>query len=234
MKEHPIPFSPPMVRAILGDRKTQTRRVIRPQPVPSDAAFEIRHKRENVWGAWLLGARGARHVGWCNSEWRCPYGQPGDRLWVRETWWHEKGGDYENAGFADGTLRSKQGDVWHLPDWHPKDAQIWRKRPSIHMPRWASRINLEVLAVRVEHVQDISEADAVAEGVANDAYIDHDAPIDELALIEVTGDGDDRHIEAFADLWDAINAKRGFGWEANPWVWVVTFRLLTKEGEQND
>lgn len=207
MKERPIRFSAPMVRAILEGRKTQTRRVVKPQPV-IDRTWLGGWKHETRKATTALGSPLIANA--------CPYGQPGDRLWVRETW-------------APRTL-----GAWPLMDQHmkpiyrasedrPEWKQIWK--PSIHMPRWASRITLEVTGVRVERLQDISEADAIAEGVER----------------TITGDGwrrycNDPELEAcgltpcasaansFRSLWEWINSPDS--WTANPWVWVVEFRRL--------
>jgi hypothetical protein len=174
MKERPILFSGPMVRAILDGRKTQTRRAIRP-PMPW----------RDGWGVGL-------------GEYNCPYGQPGDRLWVRETWapkqW-EKGACYR----ATGDLLDTGHCQW---------------RPSIHMPRWASRITLEVIGVRVERLQDISEADAEAEGCE---------PLPMCGGPEVGGYN--CYQSGFELLWGSINGKLA-PWSSNPWVWVVEFQRI--------
>lgn len=193
MKERPILFSGPMVKAILEGRKTQTRRVVKPQPMMP-------------WRAW----DGAAHH-WQDGDdlMRCPYGQPGDRLWVRETW--SLIDDHENMaciGYAAGP-----GIDW-AREWircgvdRVEDARKFygkSKAPSIFMPRWASRITLEVTGVRVERVQDITPEDKEAEGLNwNHGY----GPA------------------AFESLWNEINGKRGYGWEANPFVWVVEFKQI--------
>ncbi len=181
MSEHPILFSAAMVKAILEGRKTQTRRVIKPQPI-----HNIKH-REYI--AVIDG-----------SKKQCPYGQPGDRLWVRETWQlsEEAGMYYPETGRLPDTLCEYAADYSEV---ERKDGGPWK--PSIFMPRWASRITLEVVKVRVERLQDMSYEDAVAEG------IDHIYPQGRLQ---------------FRMLWDSINAKRGYGWDVNPWVWVVEFK----------
>lgn len=199
-KDKPIMFSGSMVRAILDGRKTQTRRVIKPQPVGSPA------------GLGCIGGRGIGHI--FESEHtggqivRCPYGEPGDRLWVRETWADEPGGpdDYPITVYAADMAARHHNDVAHGPIFYLRsDYKPKRWRPSIYMPWWASRITLEVTGVRAERLRDISEADARAEGTT-------------------TNEIDLTHRESFQTLWDSINAKRGFGWEANPWVWAVEFK----------
>ena len=206
MNERPILFSAPMVRAILEGRKTQTRRVVK--DIIWDAyegPCRVRLTPEDLKGDDV---RNDFHDGGI----RCPYGAPGDRLWVRETWYCDdyrvQQGPYlkpddmdiEEAR-EDGTLiyRASSGD-------HPYEAEqpIWS--PSIHMPRWASRIDLEVTGVRVERLQDISEADAEAEGCQNSLHLH----------------GGRFANENFRWLWESINGDGS--WDANPWVWVVEFR----------
>lgn len=203
MKERPILFSGPMVRAILDGRKTQTRRIYRGTPTID----------------------GERHPDGSGETWtdwgRCPYGVPGDRLWVRETWYCDdyrvqRGPFLEVDGAKEMTVYAADGPAGY-EDGEPK----WR--PSIHMPRWASRITLEVTGVRVERLQDISEADAVAEGCMSD--------VDQLkGLSHLRGSDAARALpsrllsarDAYRYLWLDINGPGS--WDANPWVWVVEFR----------
>ncbi len=202
MTSRGILFTGENVRAILAGRKTQTRRVFK--------AMAIAQGR----GGWL----GA--VGWVYDkarEWwaeqggaplgpfRCPYGRPGDGLYVRETFrWWEGGGIYR--GKTPDPNRWKGITVYRADGGDDCDGP-WR--PAIFLPRWASRINLEITDVRVRRVQSISEGDAAAEGCATCPRKDHWA-------------GD-----IFQRLWDSINFKRGYGWETNPWVWALTFRVVT-------
>jgi hypothetical protein len=182
MKERPILFSGEMVRAILDGRKTQTRRIMKPQPDLS--MLHVEEEMQNGQGGWEGLAGDA-----------CPHGQPGDRLWVRETF-----AQVGTPGTLSGYVRYKADEKAALGAY---GCQKWR--PSIFMPRRASRIILEITDVRVERVQGISNADALAEGI--NRPIDNRYPIDE-----------------FRALWDSINAKRGFGWYVNPWVWVIGFK----------
>ena len=208
MKDRPILFSAPMVRAILAGRKTVTRRVMKPHPNHVE-------RRDGEWlDVWEqeISGEGARSVEYEARERviRCPYGVPGDRLWVRETWGYFGGDEYlyQHSRAAVG-YRADHLD--HLP------IPGGRWRPSIHMPRWASRLTLDVVSVRVERVQEIRCHDIRAEGVA---CPEHDFPggfcVSECRSLR----------RAFADLWDSINAARGFGWDANPWVFRVEFRRL--------
>jgi len=192
MRERPILMSAPMVRASMRDvdPKTQTRRVI---PAPwLDANPETETGR-----AVLIAS--------------CRYGVVGDRLWVREAAWiaPPRFGDDVDATHRDmdGRLRFVGYDADMNDDSRgtARDYGV-RKTPSIHMPRWASRLTLEIVSVRVERLQEIAEADARAEGCGDPPF------------------GTRR--ETFAILWDAINGKRA-PWESNPWVWRVEFRRVT-------
>lgn len=259
MKDHPILFSAPMVRAILEGRKTQTRRIIKPQPVPFvqctpdrhpttrtepyiDAYCGERKTPENPrgmgldWHWWTADDRLGTKVG------RCPYGQPGDRLWVRETIY------IDQTPYDEGTLPKvrpadlRQEDIYYradgecceqIPECCCAEIDKPRWRPSIHMPRWASRITLEVTGVRVERLSDISEADAKAEGLTartkDGTLVKYGIPDrDDLPGNDDEGwhwqewDRDPR--QAFCRLWESINGPGS--WDANPWVWVVGFRHI--------
>ncbi len=194
-KERPILFNAEMVRAILNGRKTQTRRVVKNPERMQD----------------LLTCQEEA------AEW-CPYGRPGDRLWVRETFQvldycaGEYGGQGE-AGFPLKSIKPKPADGSYCVDYAANGYEEGPWRPSIHMPRWASRITLEVTGVRVEQVQSISGFDARAEGYPDHAY---DADIMHYG-------GGKKTRKWFRDLWDSINGKRGYGWEKNPYAWVVEF-----------
>lgn len=222
MKERPILFSDPMVRAILDGRKTQTRRV-----APIDdirlthhdggiLAWSVRfakpHKRAlSSHSGGRFSEDEARRV---IAAMYCPYGQPGDRLWVRETWRHIEGGAVYDA--AGGVMDAFEPETKYRADW-PLYRGRWK--PSIHMPRWASRILLGVTGVRVERLQDISEADARAEG----------APcVDEVSGREALFPDADQAGSwrpGFRVLWESINGEGS--WDANPWVWVVEFERVT-------
>jgi hypothetical protein len=230
MNDKPILMQGEMVRATLEGRKTQTRRVVNPQPPHENCRFttilESTDKRNDGKHVWLHADRPKSE----SKAFRNPYGQPGDLLWVRETWkysdWTEDGMPWIRYS-TDGQFILHEG----VPDeWGEKVLDIWadlsdpdnysidnraadrRWRPSIHMPRWASRLTLLIEDVRVERVQDITVADAAAEGCEWPAGAGADA--------QVMGGHE------FADLWDSINAKRGYGWDANPWVWVIEYRAI--------
>lgn len=216
--ERPILFTGANIRAILEGRKTQTRRV-----------FKDTTEHEGPYNpAYLQAHRGER--GWAEI---CPYGAPGDRLWVRETFAlecdQEYVGESEFEDWRDGRpFQTHPGDddrgtsEYHTipryratePDTllmikdaeEPEEGMAWT--PSIFMPRWASRITLEITGVRVERVQDISHKDALAEGVEYDLSKENGAPV-----------------PRFMALWDSINGKK-HPWASNPWVWALTFRKL--------
>ncbi len=181
MKERPILFSGPMVQAILSGKKTQTRRVVKQKHLPFLA---------NIVGGFLDGKWNQRPL---------PYGQPGDRLWVRETWAQDD---------EDGTIIYRAEDNEAVKAWdqarHESGLSKYNWRPSIFMPRLASRLTLEVVSVRVERLQDISEEDAIAEGTL--------APFGGW-------------VGGYQLLWESINGPGS--WDENPWVWVIDFNVVT-------
>jgi hypothetical protein len=219
VKERPILFSAPMVRAILDGRKTQTRRALNPQPILAVMEHKAAAALKACRSHGLIPDGKQPHWQWrgCFSmPWpsaiakRSRYGIAGDRLWVRETWSKTKSCNASDIFYrADG---DRQYGRQHALSYVDRED---RWRPSIHMPRWASRINLEVTGVRVEQLQDISEADAKAEGVT-DCYNITD---------QATGEIDREAVDAYEELWGEINGAES--WAANPWVWVVEFKRVT-------
>lgn len=233
MKERPILFSAPMVRAILAGTKTQTRRAVKHEaPDEADGCCSVEIDGVDTF-CWVTGEDQDIHPS--AKQFPCPYGQPGDRLWVRETFfawgrWEtrysaKKGRDEWH--FVDMTLECGKAYEYPATGGQPQPmggaryrggtTPTWWKRPAIHMPRAASRITLEITSVRVERLQEISEADAAAEGVIRKS--EHQAPW--------SGDGLRYWLtarDAFADLWQSINGPES--WNANPWVWVVEFKKV--------
>ncbi len=243
MKERPILFSAPMVRAILDGRKTVTRRMVKGIELARGEARGVRVAPNTFCYLDFDGVPGLSWRPFGGSptvpyppekvEAACPYGGPGDRLWVRETWAPceasmRRGSFQYRADGAVGHRWSTNGgeEGWsrngHTLGLAPNDALgVWvgppsRWRPSIHMPRWASRITLEVTGVRVERLQAITEADAVAEGVERAAggWRNYDATFRRESFPDP--------VVSYRSLWESINGPDS--WRAEPWVWVVSFR----------
>jgi hypothetical protein len=168
-------MSTEMVKAILDGRKTQTRRTRGLEVVNRSLDFAIK----------------------C----QCPYGRPGDRLWVRESFYVQ----------PDIYRPDKPSPIHYKADEDTGCLEDYVFKPSIFMPRWASRITLEITRIRAERVQDISEEDCIAEGIKDSG----------LGVVDL--------LLSYAVLWDSINAKRGYSWESNPWVWVIEFKRLESE-----
>jgi hypothetical protein len=262
IKEHPILFNGEMVRAVLDGRKTQTRRVVKSpegfhlslgpdlNPIYRNGGVEFYQRQGDYTEEIVV---------------KCPYGQPGERLWVRETWAQVTGQSRDEKHEPEDQWEIRMRPWIYRADWdrNPAFDMTGAWKPSIHMPRAASRILLEVVDIRVEAVQAISESDAWSEGIGErgkplaamvglgmagitanlgelisesphlyqlgDHYNDPDnVPIcDHEKLTWTNGIG------VFAYLWDAINFKRGYGWRANPWVWVVEFKIIEVKGGQS-
>jgi hypothetical protein len=222
MRERPIIFNGEMVRAILGGRKSQTRRAINPQPNGHLLGFVERPLHNERETPVLRALFKGDYAGTAFREFTCPYGKVGDHLWVRETFalmckqadpfcWCETEEQRRQNHYYE--YRADTGNPypgqWDADDAKGNDeAPKWK--PAIHMPRAASRITLEIVSVRVERVRDISLDDAEAEGIN---------------VFDATRRNGD--VLEFAKLWDKINARRGYSWESNSWVWVITFSRTT-------
>ena len=213
-RERPILFSGPMIRAILEGRKTQTRRVV----TSIAGKGRIRELHRSDTPGYDLAFRDScgrwNDMRFADVAARSPFGVPGDRLWVRETWCFAHP-EYHDQ--AEGVRRGDRPVRDEMPWWchyaaTDDDVDEPKWSPSIHMPRWASRLTLRVTSVRVERVQDISEADARAEGVTP---FPHDPEGDCWT--------DGKHRTAFEHLWGAINGWES--WRDNPWVWAVGFEV---------
>ncbi len=222
IKSRPIPFSAPMVQALLEGRKSQTRRMVKPQPTKDANSMGWVHSssdrtREGRF-LWLQGAR--------SEVIKCPFGKVGDVLWVRET--------LQLKCLVPTNLNSSSNlEVAAIYKTNPDKAFVWKgnaKReyiPSIHMPRWASRLTLEITAIKVERLQDISEENAIAEGVIFESNVPatlegiplhrHYVPIGKGEVIS----GWDAQ-DCYGNLWESLNGKDS--WDANPWVWVIEFK----------
>ena len=208
----PIIFSAPMIRALLDGKKTQTRRIVKPQPewMQTDALGSV--------------ATIGRSTGM--AEALCPYGRAGDLLWVREVWAlcgslanvRPKDFEFPHIVLRDG-LRYQSDD-----DGYDGTVQYWR--PSIHMPRWASRLTLRLTDVRIERLQEISEADAQAEGITGPHYVGYQAYF-------LPGDSKPRYscaTAAFECLWESLHGPDS--WSANPWVWALTFDVIRRNVDE--
>lgn len=213
----PINFNSEMIRALIAGRKWQTRRVMKPQP-PSwirDFGYNCFTPKGSISGFGVY-----ENEGPAQKFFKCPYGQPRDRLWVRETWVgaYDDSDNLIQATFRDLTsnrLGGETGEEYFMAPNAPKGSENWclrwRKKSVIHMPQWASRFTLEITNVRVERVQDISEEDAIAEGSQ------------EPSLVPIIG-GCLSERDAFAKLWNHIYGPGA--WERNDWVWVYEFKKL--------
>jgi hypothetical protein len=205
----PILFSTPMVQAILAGRKAQTRRVIKNKPCECES--------KTVNGICkITDDKGGFYLPEDYIKARSPY-QPGDILWVRETW--QEIVNPENLDHIRWAYRATE------TEYGVNDGLKWR--PAIFMPREAARIFLRVTDVRVERVQDITEEEAKAEGAINQKIHEIYLGIHPRVIRSTV---DCTYREGFQNLWDSINAKRGHGWEVNDWVWAYTFERISKEG----
>lgn len=198
-KETPLLMCGEMVRAVLDGRKTQTRRVITFRECRKTLHFDDAF----LLTSWVL-VKDKLHFG--ESVTRCPYGAPGDRLWVKERF-GISGNGYFYETDSDGTVH-----------------HAWTS--SRFMPCKASRITLEITDVRVERVQDIATDDAYAEGVEEDRVIEHQGRKVMQFKQHQPGVTTISAVAAYSSLWDSLNAKRGFSWESNPWCWVISFRRI--------
>lgn len=220
MKERGIIFNAEMVRAILDGRKTQTRRVMKVQPVLNGDRWE-------VYSASVeKGNKSIPVTPWGSIENNCPFGKVGDRLWVRETFGNRVVRDALGGTGEFITYRASEPDAVYCTCASGDDIPM-KWKPSIHMPRWASRITLEITDVRVERLNDISNDDAKAEGILmmgdnfgnGPAYCDYT-----LADLHDTAEWFNRASDSFISLWQSIYGAES--WLSNPWVWVIEFKRI--------
>lgn len=251
MKEHPIIFSTDMVKAILDGRKTQTRRIIKntcnicaecwQKAIPHNKKSSIFEDIETGQSLPYLKPVFCEHNDTTAGRVFCPYGQVGSRLWVRETWLLTGGRGSEHLAFKANGYKLFQGLF----------PEKWK--PSIFMPRWASRIDLEITGIRVERLQEMTEEDAIKEGIAKVFFEPDETTNKALASIgaklvtqpypvgfENYAKKLDRRYkyfqphdypdfyntakDSFKSLWNSINTKCGHSWESNPWVWVIELK----------
>ena len=256
MGEHPIIFSTEMVRAILDGRKTKSRRIIMPQP--------FRDEGEKQW-VYRYSSRKKECLHYPNATEAlkdlCPYGQVGDRLWVRETHWLSKCGQYialpagkrncypippdiirnkeqvaSKITYAGRKIKLKDGKLIGGAPVRRGEKEIlncvamfgsehkdiyFERKSSIHMPKWAARTWLEITNIRVERVQDISLKDVISEGIKDtNKCVYNDDNVFKCNHHDT--------LDKFKNLWDSLNAKRGYGWQTNPWCWVIEFKRKEK------
>ena len=202
MRERPIPFSGPMVRAILDGSKMQTRRVVKWPATPDwhDWDYDpnlLREEKDGRMWPWTAHRDGFNRA--IDRQLPCPYGAPGDRLWVKEA---IRCFEWMDGGETSVEYVATPGELHEDAEW------VWKRDslPGMFMPRGLSRLTLTITDVRVERLQDISRGDAMAEG----------CPFPNMAH-------GDNPTSWYQDLWNEINAARGFGWDTNPWVWVISF-----------
>ncbi len=211
MKERPIIFNSEMIRAILDGKKSMTRRIVKPQPPSPDECIETI----------------PCGIDWDHVRSQCPYGQAGGLLWVREEWrflgtnmnrlgrtHSQQDGIFEYR--ADGSKNDMLARPWQDIENLMKTKHGDRWRRAIHMYKWVSRITLEIVSVKVERVQDISRNDIVCEGTGMAPTPKGCSRVAEFGVTK----------EDFRYLWDSLNSKKGFGWDVNPFCWVVEFKKL--------
>ncbi len=221
-KERPIIFSGPMVRAIIDGQKTQTRRVLRKQP-PVDltgrwslCVSSTERKSRDKWSYRILDDNGhiytERGRERCVAQIACPFGLYGDHLWVRETW-----ANLNKPGIASEIIYRADDGNWNpandAPGEYKADGGTWKS--PLFMPRWASRLLLEVKEVRIELLQDITLEDSSAEGVRSPFTIPENYRL------------------GFMELWNRFNRSPDLRWSDNPWVWVIGFRVIQSKGESH-
>lgn len=223
-----------MVRAILDGSKTQTRRIVKPQPMGSPVRYT------DYGSGWMPESNSGKVGIFGVGPIPCPYGQPGDQLWVRETWrcgWSEAMSEPFLQYQADGEIVMPETSARHndmakyLPDGTESTKPSFR--PSIHLPRWGSRITLEITGIRVERLRDISEKDAIAEGLST---VTKDGKSWKWGIPDRDGLPGNDNVgwhwqewerdprDAYRHLWESINGPGS--WDANPWVWVVKFKRI--------
>ncbi|WP_019106219.1 hypothetical protein [Pantoea ananatis] len=248
MRERPILLNAEMVRAVLDGRKTQTRRIIQSPAKNMQAngqkVIDYREPGDKWYGEHVFSMRNQSGT-WCDYTKeqflaKCPFGAVGERLWVRETWQaiHDSLDEFGNVDertwipsvpkSSEGYWRAVYAEEFGVSNREDRDFP-WR--PAIHMPRWASRITLEITGVRVERLQDISEADACAEGIRAGVRRTDQSEFNEPVYcnyladnLNVASEWFERPSDSFISLWQSIYGEES--WQHSPWVWVIEFKLL--------
>lgn len=207
VNEHPILFNGSMVRAIQENRKRVTRRPLIPQPkmeFSGKLVNSLNYSEDWMW-AGFGNPNDPRY-------WKCPYGKIGDLLWLRETWCKFEPEHYIDTKYAYRANTDADGD--EIRREYIRCGYPYQWKPSIHMPKEAARIWLEITDLRVERLQDIGPVGVAVEGFTS--YVSN--PL--LACTDLK--------QQWIDSWDAIYADRGYGWEINPWVWVTSFKRIER------
>jgi hypothetical protein len=239
MNKKPIIFSTEMVRAILAGKKTITRRVMKPQPILRDDGYCCWKTPDRIGNIWREGETPLGYTLHKMIELGCPFGKVGDLLWVRESWGDvtaafDDSDELRTVAFkADNSVWDCYGQMVYLEQLGVSGIEVDKWKPSIHLPKFASRLSLEIKNIRVERLQDISADDALAEGISKTEFwkpneVDENPkPVHEWKAPF----WDDYYFWthypqiAFSNAWDKINGKRkDCSWESNPWVWVLEFR----------
>lgn len=229
MKEKPVIFNGEMVRAILAGRKTQTRRVMKVQPPEGWGplnSFGVEDPNARTYTKAVVDRHGYMQAGpqvfgVADETWGAvsPFGQPGDSLWVRESCWVYGGWQPESEYYRKRFYPMGKKVAYQATDEKPTNGltlhREWRGTPSIHMPRWASRIQLEITSVRVERLNDINEQDSLAEGMD-----------DGTSPAAIAAGWFEKPRRAFRRLWERIYGQES--WDSNPWVWVVEFKRIAE------
>jgi hypothetical protein len=227
MKEQPIIFQGEMIRAILDGRKTMMRKPIKPQPEWISGAWYWKSlKYDNGMGVHYFHTTGLNGImdAWLRA---CPHGQPGDRLWVRETWYcdhmHVQSGpylkpdDWQDGWFEELMYFKASDDAGHGHCYSGFAGETFQCpwKPSIHMPRWASRITLEITDVKVERLQEIRINDVLSEGFPTTCEMQFDAEYRAWTM------------DNFSRYWNSLYPQKPeYQWKANPWVWVISFKKI--------
>jgi hypothetical protein len=219
MTERPILFAAPMVRALLAGTKTQTRRIMARQKQYDFTDYTLFGQQGYDDGEWIAIEHAPDWPDGKEDQCRCPYARRrGDRLWVRENGWERPERTHKMMKDGADTWRPFYYDADGISEQEAADFKAWgfKRRPSIHMPRWACRIHLEVTELRVQRLQEISEVDAIAEGLSQGVGAWWNAGDEHIASPTPKG--------AYAQLWNAIHGSSS--WATNPWVWALHFSVV--------
>jgi hypothetical protein len=207
MKETPLMLKTPLVKATLEGRKTQTRRVMRDQPSENEKFKYYCQLKNGDWGALFEWKTSEGEI--FHNHYKCPYGKPGDLLWVKET--------YTDGG----NLTSGVGYIYKANNYPDDFIKAIKWKPSLFMPKSACRLWLEIESITPERLCDISEEDAIAEGVSRDVWTENGISTN------FEPDSELDYIKGFKILWDSINGKT-LPWSKNPWLWAIKYKVVER------